>query len=54
MAAIVTGSDPGSALPEGGHGSIDLTNFFKVPALAWEAIGGSVGEMGTLSLAVSN
>lgn len=49
VAAIVTGSDPGSVLPEGGHGSLDLTNFFRNPALAWDAIGGSAGGLGTLS-----
>ncbi|MCT1434393.1 hypothetical protein [Dietzia maris] len=53
VAAIVTGSDPGSVMPGGGHGSLDLTEFFKVPALAWEAIGGSVGEMGTLSVSMT-
>ena len=52
VAAIVTGSSPGSPLPEGGHGSLDLTNFFKIPELAWDAIGGSVGEMGTLSVSM--
>lgn len=50
VAAIVTGSDPASPMPGGGHGSLDLTNFFRVPELAWEAIGGSVAEMGTLSV----
>lgn len=53
VAAIVTGSDPGSPMPGGGHGSLDLTNFFKVPELAWGAIGGSVGEMGTLSVSMT-
>ncbi|KAA0917289.1 hypothetical protein [Dietzia sp. ANT_WB102] len=52
VAAIVTGTNPGSPLPGGGHGSLDLTNFFKIPELAWEAIGGSVGEMGTLSVSM--
>lgn len=53
VAAIVTGANPGSPLPGGGHGSLDLTNFFRVPELAWEAIGGSVGEMGTLSVSMT-
>lgn len=53
VSAIVTGSNPGSPMPGGGHGSLDLTNFFKVPELAWEAIGGSVGEMGTLSVSMT-
>lgn len=53
VAAIVTGSNPGSPLPEGGHGSLDLTNFFKIPELAWEAIGGSVGDIGTLSVSMT-
>lgn len=54
VAAIVTGTDPASTLPEGGHGSIDLTTLFKVPELTWEIIGGSVGGMGTLSTAMAD
>lgn len=50
VAAIVTGSDPGSPMPEGGHGSLDFTTFFLSPELAWDAIGGSAAGSGTLSV----
>ncbi|MGN7226977.1 hypothetical protein ACTHQW_11635 [Dietzia maris] len=51
VAAIVTGTNPGSTLPEGGGGSADLQNIFLAPKLVWEWLSGSVGRAGAFSTA---
>lgn len=51
VAAIVTGTNPGSALPEGGEGSVSLEGFFRAPQRVWDWLTGSIGQAGTFSVA---
>ncbi|HMT50956.1 hypothetical protein [uncultured Dietzia sp.] len=51
VAAIVTGSNPGSTLPDGGHGSVDLQTLFLAPQQVWKWFTGSIGQAGTFSVA---
>lgn len=50
VAAIVTGTNPASTLPEGGQGSVSLEEFFRAPQLVWDWLTGSIGQAGAFSV----
>lgn len=54
VAAIVTGTNPGSPLPEGGEGSVSLEGFFRAPQLVWDWLTGSIGQAGRFSVGFAN
>jgi hypothetical protein len=54
VAAIVTGTNPSSPLPEGGEGSVSLEEFFRAPQLVWDWLTGSIGQAGRFSVGFAN